>query len=161
MHPDYQYDATLIPELVRPILEHRYDYMFGSRIRTRQEALQGGMPTLKYILNRFYSLIANMILGVNFSEHMSGMRAYNRKTLESVPFQRFSNDFIFDQQFTVSAISFGLRIGEVPIPVRYYAESSSIGLLAGAKFLLESFLVLVKYILHKIGIRQSKLFKPV
>ena len=161
IHPDYQYDASLIPELVRPIIQKRYDYMFGSRIRTRTEALAGGMPQLKYVFNRFYSLIANIILGVNFSEHMSGMRAYSRKTLKTVPFQRFSNDFIFDQQFTVSAISYGLNIGEAPIPVRYYEESSSIGLLAGAKFLSESFMVLGQYLLHKYGITKSRLFKPV
>ena len=161
IHPDYQYDASLIPELVRPIIQKRYDYMFGSRIRTRTEALAGGMPQLKYVFNRLYSLIANIILGVNFSEHMSGMRAYSRKTLETVPFQRFSNDFIFDQQFTVSAISYGLNIGEAPIPVRYYEESSSIGLLAGAKFLSESFMVLGQYLLHKYGITKSRLFKPV
>lgn len=160
IHPDYQYDATLIPELVRPILQGRYDYMFGSRIRTRKEALAGGMPLLKYVFNRFYTLIANILLGVNFSEHMSGMRAYSRKALETIPFQRFSNDFIFDQQFTVSAISYGLRIGETPIPVRYYSESSSIGLLPGAKFLTESFLVLLRYLAHQRGLLKSKLFKP-
>lgn len=160
IHPDYQYDATLIPELVRPIIQGRYDYMFGSRIRTREEALHGGMPLLKYVFNRFYTLIANMLLGVNFSEHMSGMRAYSRKTLETIPFQRFSNDFIFDQQFTVSAISYDLRIGEVPIPVRYYSESSSIGLLPGAKFLSHSFLVLCQYLAHNHGIFKSRLFRP-
>lgn len=159
IHPDYQYDATLLGELVRPILQGRYDMMFGSRIRSRAEALAGGMPLLKYFLNRFYTLFGNIILGVNFSEHMSGMRAYSKKTLNTVPFQRFSNDFIFDQQFTASAVSFGLKIGEIPIPVRYYLDSSSIQLLAGAKFLAESFLVLLQYILHKQKIIKSSLFK--
>lgn len=160
IHPDYQYDAALIPEIARPILQDRYDMMFGSRIRTRTEALEGGMPLLKYFFNRFYTIIANILLGVNFSEHMSGMRAYSRKTLKTIPFQRFSNDFIFDQQFTMSAISYGLRIGEIPIPVRYYDESSSIGILPGAKFLSQSFLALAKYILHNQGLIKSKIFKP-
>jgi glycosyltransferase involved in cell wall biosynthesis len=159
IHPDYQYDATLIPELIRPIIQGRYDYMFGSRIRSRSEALEGGMPQIKYVFNRVYTLIANMMLGVNFTEHMSGMRAFSKKTLSTVPFQRFSNDFIFDQQMTVSAISYGLHIGEIPIPVRYYSESSSIQMFAGAKFLSESFLLLILFSLHKFGIINSKLLK--
>lgn len=159
IHPDYQYDATLIPEMVRPILQGRYDMMFGSRIRTREEALEGGMPAHKYLFNRLYTLGANILLGVNFSEHMSGMRAYSKKTLETVPFQRFSNDFIFDQQFTVSAISYGLRIGEIPIPVRFYEDSSSIQLLPGLKFGIESLIVLARYLAHESGLFKYKIFK--
>lgn len=159
IHPDYQYDATLIPELVRPIHQGRYDMMFGSRIRSRKEALDGGMPLTKYIFNRFYTIIANMILGVNFSEHMSGMRAYSKKTLQTIPFQRFSNDFIFDQQFTVSTVSHGLKIGEIPIPVRYYDDSSSIQLIAGLRFGIQSLETLAQYILHNLNIKKSILFK--
>lgn len=159
LHPDYQYDASLLGELVRPIIEGRYDYMFGSRIRTREEALGGGMPTHKYFLNRVYTVFANLILGVNFSEHMSGLRAYSSKALKKIPFQRFSNDFIFDQQFTVSAIAKGVKIGEVPIPVRYYEESSSIRFWPGVKFYAESLWVLSKYILFQAKVYKSKLFR--
>ena len=159
IHPDYQYDSTLIEEMIRPILKGRYGYVFGSRIRTRREALNGGMPTHKYIFNRLYTLFANPILGVNFSEHMSGMRAYSAKTLKTVPFQRFSNDFMFDQQFTVSAIAKNVIVGEVPIPVRFYEESSSIQLLPGLKFGLGSLWVLGLYILHRLGIYTDKIFR--
>jgi len=159
LHPDYQYDATLTEEMIRPILNHRYDIMFGSRIRTRTEALRGGMPPIKYFLNRLLTPIENMILGVNFSEHLSGFRAYSRQALEKVPFQRFSNDFVFDQQFIASAIALGLKVGETPVPVRYYEESSSIQLLKGTKFLLETGLVLSQFILHQTGIKKFTIFQ--
>ncbi len=159
LHPDYQYDATLLGELVRPILQKRYDFMFGSRIRTRQEALQGGMPNHKYIFNRIYTIFANSILGVNFSEHMSGLRAYSYKTLKTIPFQRFSNNFIFDQEFTISSIANGLKIGEIAIPVRYYSESSSIKLWPGLKFGLGSIWLLCLFILDKRGVYHSPIFR--
>lgn len=159
LHPDYQYDATLTSELVRPILQGRYDAMFGSRIRTRSEALAGGMPPLKYFLNRAYTPIENVILGVNFTEHFSGFRAYSRKVLETVPFGRMSNDFVFDQQFMASTISFDFKVGEVPVPVRYYSDSSSIKWWGGGKFLLGTLLVLAKFAAHSLGIYHSKLFK--
>lgn len=47
IHPDYQYDATLTGYLIQPILEGRQDIMLGSRIRSRSEALAGGMPLYK------------------------------------------------------------------------------------------------------------------
>jgi len=159
LHPDYQYDATLIEDLVDPILKGRRDYMFGSRIYSRGQALKGGMPILKYILNRIDTIIENMLLGVNFSEHFSGFRAYSKKFLKKVPFQRFSNDFVFDQQIKVSAISFGMRIGEIPIPTRYHEKASSINYLKGFKFLLETYIVIFLFMLHKSGILKSRLFK--
>lgn len=157
LHPDYQYDATRLGELVEPILKKRYDVMIGSRIRTRQETLAGGMPRIKYYLNRIVSTLENIVLGVNLSEHFSGLRAYSRSVLLKVPFQRFSNDYVFDQQFLISAISHGFEIGEIPVPVRYHAQASSIGYLRGAKFLLETFQTLILYVLHRSDIKHSNL----
>ena len=158
LHPDYQYDATLMGELVKPIHEGRYDYMFGSRIATKRTALEGGMPPLKYYLNRIVCLMENIMLGVNYSEHFSGYRAYSTKLLKKVPFQRFSNDFVFDQEISISAISFGFPVGEVAIPTRYHEEASSIQFVKGAKFILETFFVIFRYKLHKWGIVKDKRF---
>lgn len=158
LHPDYQYDGSLTGELIRPILEGRYDIMFGNRVNSRREALEGGMPLIKYILNRIFALLENFILGANFSEYFSGFRAYSRQVLETVPFQRFSNDFVFDQQLMISAYATGFRIGEIPIPVRYFPEASSIRFLKGGKFLLETLWTLFLFILFKLGVYKSKIF---
>ncbi len=155
LHPDYQYDARKLPKLVEPILSGECDMMIGSRIRTRHEALVGGMPAVKYFLNRVVTTIENMVLGVNLSEHMSGLRAYSKKALTTVPFQRLSDDFVFDQQFLISTITHGFLIGETPVPVRYHERASSIGYVAGAKFLLETFWCLFVYVLHAVGIYKS------
>jgi len=151
LHPDYQYDATRLRELCQPILDGRYDMMMGSRIRTRKEALDGGMPPIKYYLNRFTTIVENMVLGINLSEHFSGLRAYSLKCLKTVPWGRFSNDFVFDQQFEVSAVEHGLEIGETPIPTRYFTEASSIGFIKGAKFMWGTYWELMKYIGRKVA----------
>lgn len=159
IHPDYQYDSRLIGQLVEPILENRYDMMYGNRIRTRAEVLQGGMPYIKYILNRIFCIVENIILGANFSEYFSGMRAYSTKLLKTVPWQRFSNDFVFDQQMMIVSYANDYRIGEIDIPVRYFSEASSIQYVKGAKFLLETSLILLRYILFKSKITKDPLFK--
>lgn len=158
IHADYQYDSSLIEELIRPIRDGRFDIMFGGRIRTRTEALGGGMPKVKYFLNRIVSLIENIILGVNFTEHLSGFRAYSRRVLTTLPIQQYSDDFVFDQQLMISAIAYGFKIAEYPVPVRYFSLSSSIGLLSGCKFLSETFYVLLLFILYKLNIYKSKIF---
>jgi glycosyltransferase involved in cell wall biosynthesis len=159
LHPDYQYDATMIEELIRPIVLGRYDYIFGSRIATKKTALEGGMPPLKYYVNRIVCLIENIILGVNFTEHFSGFRAYSIKMLKSVPFQRFSNDFVFDQQMEFAALAKGFRIGEIAIPTRYHEKASSIAFVKGSKFIIDTFWYIGIYKLHQWGIKKSNLFK--
>ena len=158
LHPDYQYDAKLIEELVRPIEQGRFDFMFGSRVINRQAALLGGMPRVKYYMNRITCILENVLLGVNFTEHFSGFRAYTRKVLESVPFQLFSDDFVFDQQMSISALSFNFRIGEIPIPTRYHEKASSIQFIKGTKFILQTFWTILLYKLHKLGLIKVSLF---
>lgn len=156
LHPDYQYDASLIGELIRPIIDNRFDFMFGSRIQNRELAISGGMPPLKYYINRLTCLLENILLDVNFTEHFSGFRAYSKKLLLAVPFQKFSNDFVFDQQMELVTLNFGFKIGEIPIPTRYHDKASSIQLVKGAKFVTETFWNIFIYKFNKLGLIKSE-----
>lgn len=157
VHPDYQYDATLIPDLVKPILDGRFDIVLGSRIRSRQEALAGGMPLYKYLGNRFLTVLENIILGLNLSEYHTGFRVFSRQVLKKLPFQRFSNDFVFDQEILISAVSAGFKISEMPVPVRYFPEASSINFFRSVHYGLMTLLTLFKYLLRPWGIK-SRIF---
>jgi len=157
IHPDYQYDATLTGELVKPITEGRFDIMLGSRIRSRREALAGGMPLYKYLSNRFLTLIENLFLGLNLSEYHTGFRAFRKEVLEKLPLNRFSNDFVFDQEILIAAHATGFSIGEIPVPVRYFPEASSINFVRSARYGLMIILTIGKYLLTFAGIR-NKIF---
>ena len=158
IHPDYQYDSTLTGEIIRPILNKRFDIMLGSRIRTRKEALAGGMPLYKYLANRFLTTLENLILGQNHSEYHTGFRAYNRRVLVKLPFHKFSDDFVFDQEILISAVYAGFRIGEIPVPTRYFPEASQISFIRSVKYGLETLVVLLKYIVASMGLYRSKIF---
>lgn len=151
LHPDYQYDASLIGELIRPIIQGRLDFMFGSRIQSKDLALKGGMPKVKYYVNRIVCILENILLGVNFTEHFSGFRAYSSKLLKIIPFQKFSDDFVFDQQMEISSLMYKFKIGEIPIPTRYHEKASSIKYLKGTKFILETFREILLYKLYRLG----------
>ncbi|MBI3261058.1 glycosyltransferase family 2 protein [Candidatus Berkelbacteria bacterium] len=158
IHPDYQYDATLTGEMIEPIKQGRYDIMLGSRIRTRAEALQGGMPIWKYYANRFLTLLENVVLGLNLSEYHTGFRAYSAKALRELPLEKNSNDFIFDQEILVEAVSNGQRIGEIPVPVRYFDEASSINFVRSSVYGLATLSLLVRYILHRANLIKDRRF---
>jgi len=158
IHPDYQYDSTLTEEIVKPILDGRFDIMLGSRIRTRKEVLEGGMPSYKYYSNRFLTMLENIILGQNLSEYHTGFRAFNRKVLEELPFHKFSDDFVFDQDMLISAAKENFRMGEIQVPVRYFPEASSINFQRSVKYGLGILWGLTRYIVEPIGIIHFKIF---
>lgn len=149
IHPDYQYDATLTGEMIRPIEHSRYDIMLGSRIRTRAEALAGGMPSWKYFPNRVLTALENIVLGLNLSEYHTGFRAFSARALRKLPLEKNSDDFIFDQEILVEAIARGMRIGEIPVPVRYFDEASSINFSRSVAYGLGILWLLTRYILHR------------
>lgn len=160
IHPDYQYDARVTRVAVEILRLGICDVVLGSRIRTRREALDGGMPVYKYVANRCLTLLENVALGQNLGDFHSGFRAYRREVLETIPFERNSDDFVFDSQFLAQAVRFGFKLGDVPVPVRYFAEASSIGLRRSLVYGLRTLGVLGTYWLDVLRFRRSPLFRP-
>jgi glycosyltransferase involved in cell wall biosynthesis len=124
LHPDYQYDATRIPELIAPILAGEADMMLGSRFLG--DPLAGGMPRWKYAANRFLTGLENHVFGLGLSEYHSGYRAYSRELLETIDYHANSDDFVFDQELVSQVVLAGKLIGEIAVPTRYFTEASSV-----------------------------------
>jgi glycosyltransferase involved in cell wall biosynthesis len=157
IHPDYQYDSRVIPHAVGIIELGICDVVLGSRVRARQEALSGGMPWWKYLANRGLTAFENMALGQNLGDFHSGFRVYRREVLETIPFERNSDDFVFDTQFLVQAVHCGFRLGDIPVPVRYFKEASSINFKRSVRYGLTTVGTVARWYLHRAGIK-SRLF---
>src|SRR5688572_26151097 len=134
LHPDYQYDPKAVPLLIAPILAGDADMTFGSRFAGLGDPMGGGMPLYRYLGNRVTTTLENLMLGARFTDMHSGLRAYTRKCLLSMPFRNYSDDFMFDSQFLIDAVTVGQRVVEVPIPTRYTKESSSISVSRSMKY---------------------------
>ena len=160
VHPDDQYDARVVPHLIGLLDLDICDVIMGSRIRTRREALAGGMPPHKYLGNRGLTILENMLLGQNLGEFHSGLRAYRREVLEKIPFEGNRDDFAFDSQFLIQAVHFGFRLADIPVPVRYFPEASSIGWRHGLSYVHGTLTALAAYVGHHSGIWRSPLFRP-
>ena len=155
LHPDYQYDATRIPALIEPILSGRADLVLGSRFLG--DPLAGGMPRWKFVANRFLTTVENLAFGLRLSEYHTGLRAYSRDLLETIPYHLNSDDFVFDQELIAQVVAAGMagRIDEIGVPTRYFEEASSVGFRRSVVYGLSTLRVVARYLLHRLRIRRS------
>jgi glycosyltransferase involved in cell wall biosynthesis len=158
VHPDYQYDPTLLPQIIDPILSGNADLVLGSRLK-QGSAVGQGMPWWKYIANRFLTNLENWAFGLNHSEYHTGYRAFRRDVLETVNFQMNSDGFVFDQEIIAQAVAAQFRIGEIAVPVRYFAEASSASFFQSTIYGLKILWLLFRFMLHRSGLHRSRQFE--
>lgn len=159
LHPDYQYTPKLVAPMVTMITDGPFDVVLGSRI-LGGGALSGGMPIYKYVANRVLTSLQNLASGAKLSEYHTGYRAFSREVLESLPLLENSEDFVFDNQILAQVIAAGWRIGEVSCPASYFEEASSIDFSRSVRYGLGVLAVSWQLLLHRLGIRSSKIFDP-
>ncbi len=160
LHPDGQYEPSLIPRLVAPVLRGEADLVLGSRLAEPGAARAGGMPLHKFLANRGLTAIENRVLGTHLSEMHTGYRAYSRRVLLEVPFLRNALDFSFDSELLMQASHFGFRIAEVPARTRYFDDASSIALGPASVYAVKTMWAAARLILHRSGIVRSRKFTP-
>jgi glycosyltransferase involved in cell wall biosynthesis len=158
VHPDYQYDPRVIPELVKPILSGKADAVFASRMM-KGGALEGGMPLWKHTANILLTALENVVLRAHLTEYHSGFRAYSAKYLKGVDFAANSDNFVFDTEIIVQGFVHHFRISEVPIHTRYFPEASTIKFIPSVIYGFGIIYTLIKYLLHINGIVTFKQFK--
>jgi glycosyltransferase involved in cell wall biosynthesis len=158
LHPDYQYDPTLLPEVVGPIKAGEADIVLGSRFLAGN-TLEQGMPWWKYLGNRFLTKLETWTLGLDLSEYHTGYRAYSRRVLEDIPFSMNSDKFVFDQEMLVQAAHLGFRIKEVPVPTKYFPEASNASFVDSSIYGLSILVLLARYILHRASLVSQRQFQ--
>jgi len=159
LHPDGQYDPSILPEMIAPIREGRADLVLGSRFLHPGGARRGGMPLYKYVSNRFLTGAENVVLGTRLSEMHTGYRAYSRRFLETVPFLRNSIDFAFDTEILFQAVRFGFRIAEVPVETKYFPGASSASFRQSTVYGLKTLRVAAGYLLYRWRLGRPKIFR--
>lgn len=159
LHPDHQYDARLIPDLVHPLLRGEADAAFGSRMLGGRP-MEGGMPRWKYNANIFLTAVANAVYGRYLTEIHSGFRAYTATYLNTIRFEENSDDFVFDTEIIAQGMAAGLFFKEVPIETRYFPEASSISFGRSVTYGFGVMSVLLRYLLHNHGIINDSRLLP-
>ena len=158
LHPDGQYEPSIIGQLVAPIAAGEADVVLGSRFLIPGGAIAGGMPRWKWAANRVLTTLENKLMGTDLSELHTGYRAFSRDLLLSVPFLRNSLDFAFDSELLMQAAYFGFRFHEVPCQTKYFDEASSVSLRQGIVYGVKTLWAGTRLVLHRKGIWRSRKF---
>jgi glycosyltransferase involved in cell wall biosynthesis len=158
VHPDHQYDPTVIPHLLAALEDGRFDAAFGSRMLGGRP-IQGGMPKWKYLGNILLTAIENATFLIYLTEYHSGFRAYTRRYLEAVNFEANSDGFVFDTEIIAQGMALGLRICEIPIETRYFDEASQIAFGPSVRYGLSILKTMLLYKLHVWRIWSAKIFR--
>ena len=157
LHPDYQYEPRLITAMAAMVASDVYDVVIGSRI-LGNTALRGGMPAWKYVANRFLTAVENLAIGTKLSEFHTGYRAFSRRVLAELPLLANSQDFVFDNEMLVQAHAFGMRIGEISCPTRYFEDASEIGFRRSVVYGIGVLRVAAQYRLWRLGLARPAIF---
>ena len=67
---------------------------------------------------------------------------------------------MFDTQFLVQSVHFGFRLGDIPVPVRYMKEASSINFVRSATYGTMTLWTLLERTLHQTRLIQSPRYEP-
>ena len=156
LHPDYQYDPTIVGDLVAPLRAGESDVVLASRMLG--DPLAGGMPRWKYVANKALTWVENLALGTRFTEFHTGYRAYTRSALENVNFEANSENFVFDNEIIVQMLLKRHRFKEIPVTTRYSYDCSSVGFGQSCVYGLGILRTIAKYFAHRWGIYRFKQF---
>lgn len=158
LHPDYQYTPKLIPSMVNLIAQDVYPVVLGSRILGKG-ALKGGMPLYKYLSNRFLTFFQNIVIGQKLSEYHTGFRAFSREVLETISYEKCSDDFVFDNQILSQIFYAGYEIAEITCPTKYCEHSSSINFKRSVIYGIGVLNTTIKHFLQKTGLCKFALYE--
>ncbi|MBI4059671.1 glycosyltransferase family 2 protein [Candidatus Giovannonibacteria bacterium] len=158
VHGDFQYDPKFIPDVVRPLVFDDFHICIGSRMMDHEKALALGLPYWKFLANIFLTKIENFVLGLALSEYHSGFRAYSRRFLETAPFERNSDNYVFDTEIIVQAKILRFKIKEVPIERRYFKDAAGITFFKSVEYGFMILWAMLKYLFTLFSIRKFRQF---
>lgn len=157
LHPDYQYTPLLLKPICFMIAHGLYPVVIASRILGKG-ARKGGMPFYKYVANRMLTLTQNILMGQKLSEYHTGYRAFTKEVLQAIPYEKNSDDFVFDNQMLAQILYKGFGVGEVSCPTKYFKEASSINLRRSITYGCGVLGVSFAYRLQKMHLGRFKIF---
>ncbi|MGD0060813.1 MAG: glycosyltransferase family 2 protein [Verrucomicrobiia bacterium] len=121
---DLEYDPSDYPNLLRPILDHRADVVYGSRFT-------GGTHRVllfwHYMANRLLTLLSNMLCNLNLTDMETCYKVFRRQCVEGMKLT--SDRFGIEPELTAKLARRRYRFYETGINYsgRDYAEGKKIG----------------------------------
>jgi len=152
LHPDGQYNPKDLPKFVKQLTDNQADLVLGSRFLNAGDK---ETPLYKSLSIKVITALFNLVLGTRLTEANTGYRGFSKKLLETIPFQKNGNSYIFDPQAIIQAKHFNLKITEVPVTKAYNPERIEPDFKTSVHHGFENLILLVQYLLHKLKLYQA------
>lgn len=120
MDADGQHSPKDLRNVLTAVIKGEGDVIIGSRLINNE-----GMPAIKVLGNKGLGFITRLLLGVRSSDSQSGLRAFNRKTIDTLTYRE--NGYAFCSEMLWRAQKAKLHISETPIQAIYTDYSKSKG----------------------------------
>jgi glycosyltransferase involved in cell wall biosynthesis len=144
---DTEQDPNDFEALLQPLLRGEADVVFGSRFLGKYLPARTIM-TVHYGINRFFTLVCNLLSGYRTTDMWTGYKMYSRKALDAIlPLYR-SDGIEFEPEVTILLGKLGFRITDVPISYvpRWYEEGKK----TNWKHAVHSFVMMVSFAFRKV-----------
>jgi len=118
---DYSDHPELLPQLARPILSGRAEFVLGTRLQGQREA--GAMPPQSVFGNRLACFLMWYVFRAKYTD-LGPFRAIQYSALQELGM--CDRNFGWTIEMQIKAAQVGLRIVEVPVPYRCRVGQSKI-----------------------------------
>lgn len=109
---DNTYDAASAPEMIRMLLDSRFDMVNGARVAELDAAYRPGHRIGNALLTR----IVCWIFGNRISDMLSGYRVFSHRFVKSFP--ALATGFEVETELTIHALALRMPVGEIKTPYR-------------------------------------------
>lgn len=137
---DLEQDPDDFSALLQPLLDHKADVVFGSRFMGKYipKAL---IMNIHYLMNRFYTIVCNILSGYHTTDMWTGYKMYTRETLDAFLPYLTSDGVAFEPEIQILLSKLGFKIMDVPISYnpRWYAEGKKMNLRQAFKPMVSMF----------------------
>jgi glycosyltransferase involved in cell wall biosynthesis len=122
---DLEYDPHNYVQLLKPLIEHRADVVYGSRFISGEE--RRILFFWHALANRLLTTLSNMFTNLNLSDMETCYKIFRREVIQSLTLEE--DRFGFEPEVTAKVAKLGVRIYEVGISYhgRTYVEGKKIG----------------------------------
>jgi hypothetical protein len=79
--------------------------------------------------------------------------------IESLPLEKNSDDFVFDNEMLAQVIHFRFRLGEISSPTRYFPEASSINFSRSVGYGFGVLATSLRFRLERMNLKRSPIFR--
>jgi dolichol-phosphate mannosyltransferase len=113
MDADFSHDPRFLTDLIAA-LDGGADLAIGSRYKEGVNVIN--WPMSRLVLSSGANIYARVVTGLPLTDSTGGFKAFRRKVLEAIPFDRVrSNGYSFQIEMSYRAWKKGFRLVEVPI----------------------------------------------